>query len=61
MCRVPAVQTVPINRCSVVIFTLSGTVGSTDVFESRVALNMGLGDVKNVASAITKISHELIQ
>ena len=48
----------PIHRYNV-IFTFSGPLGllgSTCLFESRVALNLGLSSVRDVASAI--ISHE---
>ena len=52
----------PVHQYSVVIFTFSGPLGlkgSTLLFGSRVALNPGLGGVRNVASAI--ISHEQTQ
>ena len=51
-----------VHRYSVVNFTFSGLLGlwgSTRLFESRVALNPGLGGVRDVASAI--ISHEQTQ
>ena len=52
----------PVHRYSIFIFTFSGLLGlqySTLLFESRVALNPELGDVRDVASAIT--SHEQTQ
>ena len=56
--RVAALKSLTVHRCSVVIFTFAGPLGMwvQHLFESRVALNLGLGGVKNVASAI--ISHE---
>ena len=54
----------PAHRCSVVIFTFSGLLelqGSFFfcLFSNRVALNPGLGGVRDVTSAI--ISHEQSQ
>ena len=54
-------KSLPVHRYSVVIFTFSGPLGlqnSTLLFGNRVALNPGLGGVRDVASAI--ISHEQI-
>ena len=52
----------PAHRYSVVIFTFSGLLGLQDsffLFGNRVALNPGLGGVRDVTSAI--ISHEQTQ
>ena len=52
----------PAHRYSVVIFTFSGLLGlqgSFFLFSNRVALNPGLGGVRDVTSAI--ISHEQTQ
>ena len=52
----------PAHRYSVVIFTFSGLLGlqgSIFCLEIRVALNPGLGGVRDVTSAI--ISHEQTQ
>ena len=54
----------PAHRYSVVIFTFSGLLGLQGsffffLFSNRVALNPGLGGVRDVTSAI--ISHEQTQ
>ena len=56
--RVAALKSLPVHRYSVVIsyFLVLWDCTVQHLFESRVALNSGLGGVKNVASVI--ISHE---
>ena len=57
-----ALKRLPVHQYGVVIFTFSGSLGllgSTLLFGTRVALNPGLGGVRDVASAI--ISHEQTQ
>ena len=62
LCCVAALKSHPAYRYSVFYFSMFwsfGTVGFNILFGNRVALNPGLGAVRDVASAI--ISHEQTQ
>ena len=56
LCNVAALKSISVHRYSVVIFLHFLLLWDCRLFESRVALNPGLGRVRDVASAI--ISHE---
>ena len=49
LCSVAALKSLPVLRYSIAIFTFSLVLW--DLFESRVVLNPGLGDMRDVASA----------
>ena len=50
LCRLAVVKRLPVHQFSVVIFTFAGPLG----LGFTVALNLWLGGVRNVPSAITE-------